>query len=66
MYNNVFCFSKRKKKRITWLPINVSLGSFVFRVKFYLEQNEHCRLRDSISDSSEKLLQGGKEGNQVI
>ena len=30
------------------------------QVKFYLEQNEDCSPEDSISGSSEKLLQGGK------
>ena len=30
-----------------------------FPVKFYWRQNEDCSLGDSISDSSEKLLQRG-------
>ena len=37
-------------------------------VKIYLGQNEDCSPEDSISDSSEKLLQGGggREFNIVI
>ena len=36
------------------------------RVKFYLGQNEDCSPVDSISDSSEKLLQRGKGERQYI
>ena len=36
------------------------------QVKLYLGQNEDCSLGDSISDSSEKLLQrGGGEGQYL-
>ena len=35
------------------------------KVKFYLGQNEDCSLRDSISDSSEKLLQRGSGGRSI-
>ena len=36
------------------------------QVKFYLVQNEDCSLRDSTSDSSERLLQRGVGGGQYI
>ena len=32
---------------------------------FYLGQNEDCSLGDSISDSSEKLLRGRREGQHI-
>ena len=35
------------------------------KVKFYLEQNEDYSLGDSISDSSEKLLQRGSGGRSI-
>ena len=44
---------KKKKKHNVW-------------VKFYLGQNEDDSLGDSISDSSEKLLQRGKVSIYVI
>ena len=36
------------------------------KVKFYLGQNEDYSLEDSISDSSEKLLQRGSGGRRSI
>ena len=36
------------------------------QVKFGLRQNEDCSLGDSVSDSSEKLLQRGKGEGQYI
>ena len=35
------------------------------RVKFYLGQNEDCSPGDSISDSSERLLQSGRGGRSI-
>ena len=35
-------------------------------MKFYLGQNEDYRLRGSISDSSEKLFQKGREEGQCL
>ena len=34
------------------------------QAQFYLEQNEDCSLGDGISDSSEKLLQKSKGGDE--
>ena len=45
--------TEKKKKHSVW-------------VKFYLGQNEDDSLGDSISDSSEKLLQRGKVSIYVI
>ena len=36
----------------------------MFQAQFYLEQNEDCSLGDGISDSSEKLLQKSKGGDE--
>ena len=38
----------------------------MFQAQFYLEQNEDCSLGDGISDSSEKLLQKSKGGDEYI
>ena len=38
----------------------------MLQVKFYLGENENCSPGDSISDSSEKLLQRGKEESQYL
>ena len=46
----------KKKKSTTW----------VLQLKFYLGQNEKCSLRDSTSDSSEKLLQRSRREGQYI
>ena len=39
---------------------------WVLRVKFYLRQNENCSPGDSISDSSEKVLQRSRVKGQCI
>ena len=35
------------------------------QVKFYLGQNEECSLEDSLSDSSERLLQSSSGGRSI-
>ena len=49
-----------------WLTLSTEKKKHSVWVKFYLGQNEDDSLGDSISDSSEKLLQRGKVSIYVI
>ena len=65
---------KKKKKRFIFTLSHSAVFScqlkkyavWELQVKFYLRQNEDCSLGDSVSDSSEKLLQRGKGKAQYI
>ena len=69
------CFTKNLSPRFYSSPVNrgwisATLTSFLYwlktcQVKFYLRQTEDYSLRDSTSDSSERLLQRGGGGRSI-